>query len=106
MTTKSRWIVGGSIAVAFIIGMSAGASGKSDATPAPTVETHTVTKTVDKPVTPQACKDLITIDNDLFSTIGNALSQWPDTSALVSATQHVKDQTPSRTDAITACEAS
>lgn len=94
-----------SIVVALILGAAIGGSGKSDATPAPKVETRTVTKTVDKPVTPQACKDLISIDADLFSTISSALSQWPATDPLLTATQHIKDQTPIRQAQVRDCEA-
>lgn len=94
-----------SIVVALILGTMIGGSGKSDATPPPAPKIETQTVTVAKAVTPQACKDLIGTDNDLFNHISSGLSQYPDLTALNDTTQYIKDQTPTRQAQVNECEA-
>lgn len=95
------------VVAAFFIGGMIGASGSSSDA-APKVETKTVTKTVTKQVTPKSCRELISVDNDILSTVGNALGEYgndmTDVTPINKATAHVKSVTPHRLDLVDQCE--
>lgn len=100
--TKALVVVA-AIIITFFIGVGVGASGRhANATP----RTRTITRTVTKTVTPDSCKQVIDLDNQIFSSVGQALSQWPDASALDTTTQFIQDHTSERTANVLDCEAS
>ncbi len=62
----------------FIVGVMIGAAGQS--TPGPQVAgeptERVVTKTVTKEVTPQACHDVLALDDEIFMTLGEHLGAY------------------------------
>ena len=83
------------VAGVFILGIMIGGSGDSEA--APKVETRTVTQQVTKEVTPQSCKDIIDLDNQMFTRMGQALGNIFDTDTMNSTAQYIRDNTAHRT---------
>ena len=77
--------------------------GQNSGTSTQKVVEKPVEKIVTKEVTPQSCKDVITLDNIIFTKTGDALQDIFDSSKMDDLTNYITSETPLRTSNIADC---
>lgn len=75
-------------ALALVVGVVIGASTASKPEAAPTSATQVIEKT------PEACTNVIDLDNTIYGKIGD--TDWTDANSIDATTQYIKDHTTER----------